>query len=165
MTHSILFRTAAIALVASFALAGCKKEETAATAVPTAPVATEAPIAQPMPAPMPTPTVVAVVVGNSVGPDGSVTAAGSTFAPADTITASVQTNAIGAAGNVSGVLATRWLFEGGQLVNEESRNVSFNGAGTTNFQISNPGGWPAARYSLEVSLNGSVVETAQFEVM
>jgi hypothetical protein len=163
MKRTALYHASAIALItASLALAGCKKD-----ADPLPAPTTTRPATTPAPAPpvlAATATVTSVSVGNRVGPDGMVSAAGTTFAPTDTIIASVTTQTSNPAASVSGSLGARWLFEDGQVVNIESKSFTFAGPGTTNFQINKPDGWPAGRYSLEVSLNGTVVKTTQFDI-
>ncbi len=163
MNRTALYHASAIALTATLALAGCGKKDAEPLPTPT----TTRPATTPAPAPpalAATATVTAVSVGNSVGPDGSVSAVGTTFATTDTITASVKTETSNPSANVSGSLGARWLFEDGQVVNLESKSFTFTGPGTTNFQISKPDGWPVGRYSLEVSLNGAVVKTTQFDI-
>ena len=49
-------------------------------------------------------------------------------------------------------------------MNQESKTFNFTGPGVTNFQISKPDGWPVGRYRVEISLDGSVVQTRDFEV-
>ena len=61
-------------------------------------------------------------------------------------------------------LGARWTFEDGQVVNQESKTFEFTGPGVTNFQISKPDGWPVGRYRVEISLDGQVVQTRDFEV-
>ena len=56
------------------------------------------------------------------------------------------------------------MFEDGQVVNTDSKTLTFTGPGTTNFQISKPDGWPAGGYRLEVSLDGVQVESREFTV-
>lgn len=162
MKRTALYLASAIALMtATLALSGCKKDTAAPAPAPT----TTRPATMPAPsAAAATATVTSVVVGNRVGPDGSVSAAGTTFAPTDTITASVTTQTSNPGADVTGSLGARWLFEDGQVVNIDSKTFTFSGPGTTNFQISKPDGWPAGRYSLEMALNGTVVKTAQFEI-
>jgi hypothetical protein len=151
----------AIPLLAMLALAGCKKDE----APP--PVATPAPAPAPVPPPAPvaaTASVIDVQVGSELDAVGKVTQANTQFEPKQTITASVTTGTSDPAATVAGTLAAKWLFEDGQVVNEESKTFNFTGPGTTNFQISKPDGWPAGRYTLEISLDGTKVATREFAV-
>ncbi len=151
------------ALSATLALTACKKTEPAPT--PTTTV-------NPAPAPAPpaqvpqtaSAAVTAVDLGSAVDADGRVVAGTSTFATTDTITASVMTNTSVPNASATGTLGARWTFEDGQVVNQESKTFNFTGPGTTNFQISKPDGWPVGRYRVEISLDGAVVQTRDFEV-
>ena len=150
------------AMIGSAALVGCKKKEEPA---PLPPVATEPAPTTPAPAPMAaTASVTAVDLGNAVGADMRVTAPMSSFAPKDTIYASVTTRTSDAMATVPGKLAARWTFQDGQVVHEESRDLSLTGDGTTAFQVSKPDGFPVGRYKVEISLDGSVVQSKEFEV-
>lgn len=153
----------AIPLLATLALAGCKKDE----APP--PVATPAPAPAPAPVPPPAPvaataSIADVMVGSELDAEGKVSQASTQFDPKQTITASVTTATSDPAATVAGTLGVRWLFEDGQVVNEETKSFNFTGPGVTNFQISKPDGWPAGKYTLEVSLDGTKVETREFTV-
>jgi hypothetical protein len=152
-----------IPLLATLALAGCKRDE----APP--PVATPAPTPAPTPTPPPAPvaataSVVDVQVGSELDATGKVSQTDTEFEPKQTIIASVTTGTSDPAATVPGTLAAKWLFEDGQVVNEESKPFNFTGPGTTNFQISKPDGWPVGKYTLEVSLNGTKVQTREFTV-
>ncbi|GAB2500525.1 hypothetical protein [Arenimonas alkanexedens] len=153
-----LSRTFAIALVASLALAGCKKEEAAPP-----PVVTPAPA--PAPAPMAaTAMVTEVVLGNAADANGQVSNPVAEFASSDTITASVITATSDPMAAVPGTLSAKWSYEDGQVVNEESKSFNFTGPGVTNFQISKPDGWPAGGYTLVVMLDGVQVDSRTFTV-
>ena len=145
------------ALAVALSLGACKRDE---------PVTTTAPAPAPTtPAPAPAAAVVtAVDLGSAVDAQGRVVAGTSTFATTDTITASVMTATGSTTGSATGTLGARWTYEDGQVVNQESKTFDFTGPGVTNFQISKPDGWPVGRYRLEVSLDGEVVQTRDFEV-
>ena len=148
----------AAALIATVALAGCKKKDDMATTTP--PATTEpapAPV-EPAPAPAATSSVLSVDLGNAVGADNKVTMASTTFATKDTIHASVATDGAG------GKLNAKWTYQDGQTVHEDSRDLNLTGDGVTAFQISKPDGFPAGRYKVEVSLDGTVVQSKDFEV-
>ena len=151
------------AMIGSAALVGCKKNEEPA---PLPPVATEPAPTAPAPAPMAaTASVSAVGLGNAVGADMRVTAPMSSFAPKDTIYAAVSTAASDPAASVPGKLGAKWTHvDSSQTVHEESRDINFTGSGVTDFQISKPDGWPTGKYKVEVSLDGTVVQTREFEV-
>ena len=149
------------ALMGSAALVGCKKKEEPAPP----PVATE-PAPAETPAPMPaSASVSSVDLGNAIGADMRVTAPMTTFAPKDTIHAAVATTTSDPAASVPGKLGVKWTHvDSNQTVNEESKDITFTGDGVTDFQISKPGGWPTGKYKVEVSLDGNVVQTREFEV-
>lgn len=152
------------AALATAAIAGCKKKEDVAV---TTPPATPATMAMPAPAPMPTATttVTSVDLGTAVGPDMKVTAPASTFKPKDTIIAAVSTSTSDPAASVPGTLGVKWTHvDSSQTVHEESKDVNFSGMGVTDFQISKPDGWPTGKYKVEVSLDGNVVQSRDFEV-
>ncbi len=147
----------AAALVATVALAGCKKKDEMATTMP--PATTEpapAPV-EPAPAPMPA-SVVSVDLGTAVGADNKVTAPSATFAAKDTIHASVATD-----GSAGGKLNAKWTYQDGQTVDSQDKDVAA-GPQVTDFSISKPDGWPTGKYKVEVSLDGAVVQSRDFEV-
>ena len=164
MNRTRLSHVLLVAVLGSLALAGCKKREEAATTPP--PVASE-PAPMP-PAPTPAPAAVATVstvdLGTAVGADLRVTTPMTTFATRDTVIAAIGTSTSDPAASVPGKLTTRWTYQDGQVVHEETKDVTFAGSNVTNFQISKPDGWPAGKYKLEVLLDGAVVQTREFEV-
>ena len=153
------------AMIGSVALVGCKKKEDPA---PLPPVATDTTPTTPAPAPAPmaaTASVSGVDLGNAVGADMRVTAPMSSFAPKDTIHAAISTSTSDPAANVPGKLGVKWTHvDSSQVVHEESRDINFAGSGVTDFQISKPDGWPTGKYKVEVSLDGTVVQTREFDV-
>ena len=152
------------AMLGSAALVGCKKKEEPA---PLPPAAETAPAPAPMPAAMPaTASVNSVDLGNAVGADMRVTAPMSTFSPKDaTIYAAVSTGTSDPAASVAGKLGAKWTHvDSSQVVHEETKDVTFAGDGVTDFQINKPDGWPTGKYKVEISLDGNVVQTREFEV-
>lgn len=159
MTRNRLHYAVAAALIATLALAGCKKKE---ETIVTPPIASE-PAPLPPAAPMPSAAAVSVVsvdLGNAVGTDNKVAAALSTFAGKDTIYTSVTTD--GTATNAP--LMVKWTFQDGQEVASETKMLNTTGPHTTEFHASKPDGWPAGKYKAEVMLNGAVVQSRDFEV-
>ena len=152
------------AMLGSAALVGCKKKEEPA---PLPPAAETAPAPAPAPAAMPaTASVNSVDLGNAVGADMRVTAPMSSFSPKDaTIYAAVSTGTSDPAASVAGKLGAKWTHvDSGQTVHDETKDITFSGDGVTNFQISKPDGWPAGKYKVEISLDGTVVQTREFDV-
>ena len=132
-------------------LFACRKSEEPKAAAPAAP---------------PAPQVAAVFqvtridLGNAVGADKKVSAPTTTFKPTDTIYASVLSD--GAAPSI--VLAARWTYEDGQLVNESSQTIAPSGAAATEFHIAKSDGWPAGKYKIEVVANGKPAGTREFTI-
>lgn len=158
MVRNPLHYAVAAALVATLALAGCKKKEEAAMLPPPAASGPMLP-ADPMASTMPI-SVVGVDLGTSVGADNKVATAMSTFATTDTIYTAVTTD--GAASNTP--LTVRWTYQDGQEVGTETKTLNTTGPATTEFHASKPSGWPTGRYKAEVSLNGALVQSRDFEV-
>lgn len=155
MTRNRTTLAVAAALAATLALAGCKKKDEPAT---TPPPAAEPAATPPAPAPAPAAsTVTGVELGSAVGADNRVTAPSATFAANDTIHASVATDGPG------GNLTAKWSYQDGQTVESQDKVVAA-GPQVTDFSISKPDGWPLGKYKLEVLLNGSVIQTREFEV-
>lgn len=161
-------RILATALVAALALAACRRDAE--------PVATPTPsndtTAQPGALPpatgngigSPTGTGSAVTVsnvelGNAVGPDNRVSRAMTTFGARDTIYTTVAVD-----GSGGGQLGARWTFQDGQEVHSETKALSASGPATHEFHISKPDGWPVGRYRVDVTLDGNVVQSREFEV-
>jgi len=148
-------RRALLALFALAVLAGvaCNKTKNEPP-----PPAAEAP-APPAPAAQPV-RVMAVTLGRAVGADKRVATAVDTFAPTDTIYASVDTQ--GAAPSAS--LSARWTYQDGQVVHEETQTIAPSGPAATEFHISKPDGWPKGEYKVEILLDGASARTASFRV-
>lgn len=108
--------------------------------------------------------VTSVQFGSEVGDDRTIAAPATTFPP-DTETISVAiTTTSDAAGETVGTLGARWTFQDGQLVEESSQTLAFSGQDVSNFHIKNPDAWPAGNYTVEITLDGEVVETARFTI-
>ena len=158
----------AVSLVAMLALSACgKKEESTAPAPAAAP-----PAAATAPAPAPAATAPmamsnapaavtfgSVELGSTVDANHKILASGTSFAPKDTIYASVDT---GGSGNAT--LAAKWTYQDGQVVHEDSKTLNAMGPETTAFMISKPDGFPAGNYKVEISLDGKQVASKDFAV-
>jgi hypothetical protein len=139
----------ALSLAVAILLLACGRSETSA------PPASTPPVSAPAPA-----RVSAIDIGNSIGADKRVTAPAAAFAPGDTIYASIATEG----SSPSLTLTARWTYEDGQLVSESSETIAPTGPATTEFHIAEPDGFPAGRYTLEISANGAVAGARDFEV-
>ena len=166
MTRSRIALALSVALLGSAALTACKKDAPApAPPVATAPVPAPVPPVAPQPTPaVPSVSVTAVELGNAIGEDKRVLAPSTTFAKTDTIHAAVATTASDLAMPSTGRLTARWTYQDGQQVSETSQDYRFTGSGMTVFQISKPDGWPTGRYKVEILLDGTLVQTREFEV-
>lgn len=158
MRNSLKTLFIASAAIACLSLNACKKNEPPVV-VETAPV-----VVAPTPvvvAPVPSVAVVSVDLGRAVGANNAISDATTSFARNDTIYAAVATT-----GSVEGnsKLAAKWTYQTGDVVKEDSVDLALTGPANTNFSISNPKAWPVGNYKVEVSLNGAVVQTKDFEV-
>jgi hypothetical protein len=103
-------------------------------------------------------TVTTVDLGSAVGDDNRVTTPTTTFATSDTIHASIATD-----GATAGTLTAKWTYQDGQVVDTQEKSIPA-GPQVTDFSITKPDGWPAGTYKLEISQNGMVVQTREFDV-
>lgn len=162
----IRHRPLALALFASLALAACSQAPppTAPPAVPPSPAVPQAPVAPAVDAkPGAALSVTEVQIGTAVGEDFRISAPSSSFAPGDTIIAAITlNNAATPASN--GMVTASWTDPDGGNFNSESQQKDFTGISTVNFRVAEPKGFKPGNYKLEVSLNGSVVETREFAV-
>ena len=163
MNRTRMYQALLVAVIGSVAIVGCKKKEEAAPAPTPALAAVE-------PAPMAaatTASVASVDLGTATGPDMKLTATTMSFKPKDKFIVSVGTTTSDPAVPVSGKLTAKLTFANGaetMPVGEETKDFSFTGPGTTNFEFSKPDGWPVGKYRAEVSLDGAVVQSKDFEV-
>jgi hypothetical protein len=103
--------------------------------------------------------VTTIQLGRSLNSDDSIATHTTTFRPNDTIYASVINDSAGA-----GTVSARWVYAG-QTVSEETKKVSFNREGATEFHLRSPSvGFPAGEYRVEFQVNGQPVGTREFRV-
>jgi len=105
-------------------------------------------------------TVSQVEIGKNVDADMRVTEQSRSFGPGETIYAAVITNGVAPTAEIR----TRWTFEDGQVVDENTQTITPNGNASTEFHISKPDGLPPGKYKVEVFLNGTPAGTEEFEV-
>ena len=147
-------RILALALLGALAVSGCKQD----TPAPVAPPAAPEPAPEPAPAPPAPAVVTGVELGNEIGTDNRVTTPASEFGTADTIYASVTTD-----GESAAQLNARWTYGGDRLVRSTDAEVAA-GPQVLAFDIHHPEGWPTGEYKVEISLDGTVVETREFAI-
>ena len=165
MTRIRLSQALLVAAIASVAIVGCKKKEEAAPAPAPAPAPAEP--APPPPAPAPTASVASVDFGTATGPDMKLTATATSFKPKDKIIVSVGTTTSDPAQSVAAKLDVKLSYVTATEtmdVKTETRDINFAGPGTTNVDFVKPDGWPTGKYKVEVSLDGALVQTKEFEV-
>lgn len=148
---------AALLVVSLGGLSACKKKEVARS---------------PMPAPSPTtynpPVATAPAgvqfrelrVGKAINADKSVSTDIETFAPSDTIYASVATTGAAAAIPIRAV----WTFQDGQVVSDDTQTIAAAGSDMTEFHISKPDGFPPGSYKVEIFIDGRSAMNRSFNV-
>ena len=98
-----------------------------------------------------------IQVGRSLNQDGSVASITTLFKPNEKIYVAVQTGA------GKGTISVKWKF-GTQVIDEPSKQVDYNGPASTEFQLTNSGGFPPGDYSVDVFIDGVQVGTRAFKV-
>ncbi len=148
------FALPVLVFVATVSLAACAKKE------PPAPAPTPVPVPTAVPTPVPF-KVASVDLGKSIGDDKKIKDAATAFGPKDTIYAVVSTEGVAA----KATLKARWTFGAkGTLVNEEARDIAPTGPAATEFHIAKASGWPVGHYKVEISADGTVAATKEFDV-
>jgi hypothetical protein len=169
MTRQPLILLASLTAVLALSACGKNNESTAPAPSATPPAAATAP-APAAPAPSSTApmamnnapagvTFSSVELGSTVDANNKILASGTSFAPKDSIYASVDTS-----GSGNAALAVKWTYQDGQVVHEDSKTLNATGPETTAFMISKPGGFPAGNYKVDISLNGNQVASKDFSV-
>ena len=165
MTQKLPLTTLAVALASVLVLSACNRDDDTAPVDTTTPAATTPDDTMTPPATTDTTntdttgmSVTSVDLGSAVGDDNRISVPTSTFAGTDTIHASVVTD-----GATGGTLVAKWTFQDGQVVDTQEKVVPA-GPQVTDFSITKPDGWPAGGYKLEVSKDGMVLQTREFNV-
>lgn len=164
MTANKLHLATAAALVATLALAGCKKKDADETVL-TPPPAMNEPAPLPPAAPMPSATpmavnVSAVTLGTTAGADKKIVTPMTRFGASDPIIVSIDTS-----GNATNAQVTaKLVFQDGQTAGEQSSTITTTGMETTNVTFTNANGWPVGSYKAEVWVNGTLAQTTNFTV-
>lgn len=104
--------------------------------------------------------VTGVDLGRSIGTDKRITDKTDSFHPGDPVYATVVTT--GSAPTAT--IRARWTYQDGQVVDESEQVIAPTGDAATEFHIQKPDGWPTGKYKLEVFLNGTSVQSKDFEV-
>jgi len=169
MTRQPLILLASLTAVLALSACGKNNESTAPAPSATPPPAATAPApaapASSSTAPMAMNnapagvTFSSVELGSTVDANNKILASGTSFAPKDSIYASIDTS-----GSGNAALAVKWTYQDGQVVHEDSKTLNATGPETTAFMISKPGGFPAGNYKVDISLNGNQVASKDFSV-
>jgi hypothetical protein len=156
-------RFLAVALLASTALVACKKHDDATvTPADTTPAATAPDTSLP---PATANAVTDLQLGTAVGADNRVASPVTSFGTKDTLYASVTT-----AANSTGTLGARWSYLGADgtaaptQVDTQTQNLTGSASTNYEFHVSKPDGWPAGKYRVEITHDGNVVQTRDFDV-
>ena len=103
--------------------------------------------------------VTTIQLGRSLNSDDSIATHTTSFHPKDTIYAALINDAAGA-----GTVSARWVYAG-QTVSEETKEVSHNREGATEFHLQSPSaGFPPGDYRVEFQVDGKPVGTREFRV-
>ena len=62
-----------------------------------------------------------------------------------------------------GTISVKWKF-GTQVIDEPSKQVDYDGPASTEFHLTNSGGFPPGDYSVDVFIDGVEVGTRAFKV-
>jgi TRAP-type C4-dicarboxylate transport system substrate-binding protein len=99
-----------------------------------------------------------IQIGRALNADQSVAQPTTTFKPNETIYVSALN-----AGRGQGTIRVRWYY-GSQLLSDREKQVSFQGAGATEFNLQSAGNFPPGDYSVEVLVDGQSVGRRNFTV-
>ena len=99
-------------------------------------------------------------LGRSLAAGKAIADKTESFRPSDMIYLSVETDGA----SPKATLVTRWTYQDGQVVKEQSETIAPTGKARTEFHIEKPGGWPAGKYAVTVSLDGAASGSKDFVV-
>jgi hypothetical protein len=128
--------------------AGCGKKDDAADVIPPPPAATVAF------------RVTDVDLGKSITADKMIANKTENFAPMDTVFVSVGTEG----SSPGAAIKARFTFQDGQVVEESTQTVAPTGPARTEFHIVKPSGWPEGKYKVEITVDGALAGSKDFEV-
>ena len=97
-------------------------------------------------------------LGSKLNDDKTIGVNTTRFKPDDRIFAAVLTGATG-----SSTITARWIY-GGMMVGEESRKVSYKGAGATAFEFKSASAFPVGDYKVDILVDGQPVQSREFRV-
>jgi hypothetical protein len=97
-------------------------------------------------------------LGSKLNGDNTVATHTTRFKPDDRIFAAVLTDATG-----SSTITVRWTYSG-MMVGEESRKVTYKGAGATAFEFKSATAFPVGDYKVDILADGQAVQSREFRV-
>lgn len=98
-----------------------------------------------------------IQIGRALNQDRSVASITTLFKPSETVYVSVQTS------GGEGTISVRWSYRG-QVIDQPEKKVAYIGPASTDFQLTNSGGFPEGDYTAEVFIDGTPVGTRAFKV-
>jgi hypothetical protein len=128
--------------------AGCGTKDDATDVIPPPPAATVAF------------RVTDVDLGKSITADKMIANSTDDFAPMDTVYVSVATEGT----SPGAAIKARFTFQDGQVVDESTQTVAPAGPARTEFHIVKPSGWPVGNYKVEITVDGALAGSKDFEV-
>lgn len=140
---------AMLVLVLALGVAACARN-TEEPATSTEPSTTDAGTVQ----------VANVEMGRDIDTNNRITAPTDQFKSTDVVYVTVLTTGT----SPSATLKSVWTYEDGQVVEETQQVISPTGEAATEFHVSKPDGLPAGKYRVEISLNGTPVQSKEFTV-
>lgn len=99
-------------------------------------------------------------IGRSVNEDHTIKDADDSFAPTDTVFASVRVR--GSAN--SGLVRAQWRDQAGQIIQDDTRIVTPSRGDVVALQAARPQGWKGGRYQLDIYLDHRLVDSREFTV-
>lgn len=100
----------------------------------------------------------ALQTGKTLNSDNSVGIQGTRFTPNETLYVSVLTKGPG-----TGTIQAKWTFRG-TVVQEGSKDVSYQNSAATEFHLQYAGKLPVGDYNVEILIDGGPVATRTLEV-
>lgn len=97
-------------------------------------------------------------LGSKLNGDNTIATHTTRFKPDDRIFAAVLTEATG-----SSAITARWSYNG-MMVSEESRSVSYKGAGATAFEFKSGSAFPVGDYKVDILVDGAPAASRDFRV-
>ncbi len=97
-------------------------------------------------------------LGSKLNGDNTIGTHTTRFKPDDRVYAAVLTDATG-----SSTITVRWMYNG-MMVSEESRTVSYKGAGATAFEFKSASAFPVGDYKVNVLVDGMPAADREFRV-